>query len=237
MVTRPRALAALQRRLGITFERAALLQEALTHSSFANESEDLLVQHNQRLEFLGDAILDLVVGRWLFDRFPEATEGELTSLRARLVRTEALAALAKDLNLGDYMRFGHGEEASGGRNRIANLCAAYEALVGAIYLDQSLETIEAWLVPQLESYADEIEFTGATKDAKSELQELIQASRHVAPQYELIATAGPDHARVFTVRVVVDGADLGTGTGASKQMAQQAAAAEALKGLRGDADG
>ena len=204
------------------------MQEALTHSSFANENEDAELRHNQRLEFLGDAVLDLIVGHWLYERLPDAPEGELTTLRARIVRTESLAALASEIELGRYLRFGRGEEVSGGRDKPANLCAAYEALAGAIYLDQGLAAVERWFLPALERQALELEGAREAKDAKTELQELVQAKLHVTPHYELVSAAGPDHARTFVVRVLVNDACWGAGSGPSKQLAQQAAAREAL---------
>lgn len=228
MASEPFTLDALQRRMGLAFRQIALLQEALTHSSFANESEDAALRDNQRLEFLGDAVLDVIVGRWLYERLPDAPEGELTSLRARIVRTEALAAQAAELDLGRYMRFGRGEEGSGGRDKPANLCAAYEALAGAIYLDQGLPAVERWFLPALERQAMEIEGARDDKDAKTELQELVQAWLHVTPHYELVSVSGPDHARDFVMRVLVNDVCWGAGNGPSKQLAQQAAARKAL---------
>jgi len=221
------ALAELQRRIGITFGRVALLQEALTHPSFANECvED--VADNQRLEFLGDAVIALVASRWLFAQLPDAPEGELTSLRASIVRTESLAAMAQRIDLGRYMRFGHGEEASGGREKLPNLCAAFEALVGAVYLDQGIVAVERWLLPALESQIDTCCGSRIPKDAKSELQEYTQAAFHITPRYELTSVGGPDHARQFTVTVSVGEECWGTGSGSSKRIAQQAAAQQAL---------
>jgi len=228
MASEPFTLGALQQRLGLAFRQTALLQEALTHSSFANERDDQERQDNQRLEFLGDAVLDLIVGRWLYERLPNAPEGELTTLRARIVRTEALADLAHALDLGRYMRFGRGEEASGGRDKPANLCAAYEALAGAIYLDQGLPAVQRWFLPALERQALEIEGAREAKDAKTELQEMTQARLHVTPRYELVSADGPDHARVFTERVLVNDVCWGAGSGPSRQLAQQAAARQAL---------
>lgn len=221
------SLEELQQRLGVTFDSAELLLEALTHTSYANETDED-VRHNQRLEFLGDAVLDFIVGRWLFERLPDATEGELTSLRARLVRTESLAQLAERLSLGDYMRFGHGEEASGGRQKAANLCAGFEALVGALYLDQGIAVAERWFESVLESQAAEIEQARLIKDPKSELQEYTQALMRITPRYEVVSIEGPDHARYFTVSVIVGDACWGTGSGSSKQLAEQAAASQAL---------
>lgn len=222
------SIRALQQHLGIVFERVELLQEALTHTSYANET-DKDVPHNQRLEFLGDAVLDFVVAHWLFARLPDATEGELTSLRARLVRTESLAQMANDLDLGNYMRFGHGEEASGGRQKVANLCAGFEALIGALFLDQGIAAVERWFVALLECQAAEIDQARQTKDPKSELQEYTQATMRITPRYEVVSVEGPDHARQYTVAVLVGDTPWGTGVGNSKQTAEQSAAHQALE--------
>jgi len=226
------SLQELQKRLGITFHDVSLLEEALTHSSFVNESPSSGQADNQRLEFLGDAILDFIVGEWLFLRYPDAHEGDLTSIRAYVVRTESLAELARELGLGAYLRLGRGEEASGGRERPANLCAAFEALVGAIYLDQGIRTVRSWLHHLLESHAQEIDAHRETKDAKSLLQEYTQGKLHVTPSYRIIREEGPDHAKVFTAQAIVGQEIWGEGTGTSKQAAEQAAAAAALKARR-----
>jgi len=225
-------LAELQARLGIALARPALLEEALTHSSYANECGDSNVAHNQRLEFLGDAVLGLIVGGWLFAHLPDAPEGELTALRARIVRTESLAGTAQQIGLGDYMRFGHGEDASGGREKAANLCAALEALAGAIYLDQGLSAVERWFLPLLEGQMPAIHRARAVKDAMSALQEYTQALYHITPRYELVAVEGPDHDRHFTVSVSVGEECWGAGSGHSKQLAEQAAALQALTARR-----
>ncbi|MEN6479493.1 MAG: ribonuclease III [Anaerolineales bacterium] len=225
-------LAEFQERLGVRFGRQALLEEALTHPSYANECGDDRVVHNQRLEFLGDAVLSLIVARWLFEHLPDAPEGELTSLRARLVRTESLAAIAQQIGLGDYMRFGHGEEASGGRQKPANLCAAFEALVGALYIDQGLPAVEHWFEPMIERELQSIQRSRVIKDAKSALQEYTQATYHLTPRYELVSAEGPDHDRHFTVRVMVDDECWGMGDGHNKQVAEQAAARQALQAHR-----
>lgn len=214
---------------GLTFRQEALLQQALTHSSFLNECPDVGLQDNQRLEFLGDAILNFLVAEWLFERYPDAREGELTALRAHIVRTEGLSAFAREINLGAYLRLGKGEAASGGRDRPANLCAAFEALVGALYLDQGLAVARDWVRGFLERRACEIDRRRTSKDPKSLLQEYVQASLHITPAYQIVHEEGPDHAKVFTARVLVGGDVWGEGKGTSKQLAEQAAAEVALK--------
>ncbi len=223
------SLADFQARIAFSFQNPALLREALTHSSLMNEYPDSGLLDNQRLEFLGDAILDFLVGEWLFDRYPDAREGELTMLRAQLVRNESLSAWAAQLDLGNYLLLGKGEAGSGGRSRAANLCAGLEALVGAIYLDQGLEATRAWAWRFLEQRSEEIDHMRSAKDAKSQLQELTQGTLKLTPSYRTIRQSGPDHARVFTAQVLVGEEVWGEGTGASKQIAEQAAAEAALR--------
>ncbi|MBC7237911.1 MAG: ribonuclease III [Chloroflexi bacterium] len=225
-------LANLEAEIGLSFSNPDLLAQALTHGSYINEYPEANLADNQRLEFLGDAILDFVVGEWLFHRYPDADEGELTSLRARIVRTHSLANLAREFSLGNYLRLGRGEAASGGRRRAANLCAAFEALVGAIYLDQGIEVARRWVEDILERHAGEFDAQRRAKDAKSRLQEFTQAYLHVTPSYRLVRTVGPDHAKVFTSQTVIDGRVWGEGTGTTKQSAEQAAAAAALEALQ-----
>ena len=213
----------------VAFQRKELLEQALTHSSFVNECPDLGLADNQRLEFLGDAILDFLVAEWLYARYPDAPEGELTALRAHVVHTEGLCAFAREINLGPYLRLGRGEAASGGHDRPANLCAGFEALVGAIYLDQGLATTRAWVHGLLERHGEEIDDQRTSKDAKSLLQEHVQADLHVTPAYQIVREEGPDHAKVFTARALVGGSVWGEGTGSSKQLAEQAAAEAALR--------
>jgi len=222
-------LEAFQGHIGIAFRDAALLEEALTHGSFVNERPGLGLRDNQRLEFLGDAILDFLVGEWLYQRYPEAKEGELTSLRAHVVRTEGLAAYAQEIDLGAHLRLGKGEGASGGQSRAANLCAAFEALVGAMYLDQGMGAVRAWIYRFLARHAQAIDARRRAKDAKSLLQEHAQAALHVTPAYRIVREEGPDHAKVFTAQVVVAQDVWGEGSGGTKQAAEQAAAGAALR--------
>lgn len=216
----------------VIFDDDDLLQQALTHSSFVNEYPDLETDDNQRLEFLGDAILDFLVGEWLYLRYPDSREGELTGIRAHVVRTETLAAFAREIDLGAYLRLGRGEEASGGRRREANLCAAFEAVVGALYLDQGADAARTWIQRFLTRHADDIDARRTAKDAKSLLQEYTQAQLRVTPSYRIVDETGPDHAKTFTAQAVIDQDVWGQGTGASKQSAEQAAAAAALRARR-----
>ena len=225
-------LAAFQERLGIQFRDPGLLQMALTHASYINELVSPTTDDNQRLEFLGDAILDFVVGDWLFQRYPDAREGELTSIRADVVRTSGLAAFAREIGLGEHLRLGRGEHANGGGSRAGNLCAAFEALVGAIYLDQGIAVAQAWVIALIERHAQTIDGRRSSKDAKSQLQEIAQARHHITPTYRIVDAKGPDHAKVFTAEVLIGEQALGAGSGNSKQAAESAAARAALAELK-----
>lgn len=225
-------LARLKETLNVQMVDDELLLRALTHRSYLNENPDETLQDNERLEFLGDAVVDFVVGAYLYHRFPEMNEGELTSLRAALVRTKTLAAFARQLDLGNYLRLGYGEEESGGRQRTPLLCAAFEAVVGAIYLDQGLLPVQRLIESLAGPALAEIMSESLHKDAKSEFQVWAQAVYNVTPHYELVDSSGPDHAKMFTLRVMVGDTVWGEGSGRSKQRAAQAAAAEALKRVR-----
>jgi ribonuclease-3 len=227
--TEPASIQELQEKLGFAFQQPERLLEAMTHSSYVNELATPVGSDNQRLEFLGDAILDFVVGEWLFQRYLDAPEGELTGLRAHIVRTEGLALYAREMDLGRYLRLGRGEDAGGGRERTANLCAGFEALVGALYLDQGMEATRRYVRERLEAHAEAIDRQRAAKDAKSRLQELTQSSTRVTPIYRIVREEGPDHAKVFTAQVLLLGEEWGRGMGTSKQAAEQAAAADALR--------
>lgn len=213
----------------LKFQDQSLLQRAFVHRSYLNEAgEDFPHLENERLEFLGDAVLELVASELLFARFPERQEGELTTLRAALVRRETLARFATDLQLGSYLLLGHGEEESGGRTRPATLCATFEAVVGALYLDQGMESVRAFLHPRLKSELNKVERQALDKDAKSRLQEWSQSTLGRTPRYKTISTAGPDHAKLFTLQVSLNKTPVGVGGGRSKQEAAQIAAAMAL---------
>lgn len=221
-------LLALEERLDVQFADYGLLRRALTHRSYLNENPDADLKDNERLEFLGDAVLDFVVGAYLYQRFPEMDEGGLTTLRAALVRTKTLAEFGRQLGIGGCLRLGYGEEESGGRNRTPTLCAAFEAVIGAIYLDQGLDAVqplvERLAAPALERIMDQ----SLHKDAKSEFQMWAQAAFNVTPHYEVVSEEGPDHEKTFTVRALVGQQVWGVGRGQNKQAAAQAAATVAL---------
>lgn len=217
-----------QERLGIQFSNISLLTRALTHRSYINEHPEAL-EDNERLEFLGDAVLDFVVGAWLYHHFPEMKEGRLTQLRTALVRTETLAAFARDMDLDRAVRLGEGEELSGGRQRIGILCAAFEAFIGGYYLDQGIKAVEDFLEPFLEDAVEDVLENGQHRDPKSLLQEWTQARGLNAPTYRTVAEKGPDHAKVFEVEVLVQDQTKGRGQGRSKRKAAKNAARKALE--------
>ena len=230
MLEREDSLVQVQRHLHYTFRQPALLCLALTHPSYAHEhpEEGGEEHHNQRLEFLGDAVLDFLVAAWLCERFPDFSEGPLTRLRATLVCTASLARLARELGLGAALRVGHGEQVNGGQEREANLCDALEATVGALYLDGGLEAVWSRLEPWFAGETRTILQTESYVDAKSRLQEWAQAEGGVTPTYRIVAESGPDHAKTFTAQVLWGERVLGEGSGSSKRTAEQAAAQQAL---------
>ena len=214
-----------------SFNNPTLLQRALTHSSYLNEHPELPNEDNERLEFLGDAVLDFVAAEYLFEKYPEFAEGRLTSIRAALVRMESLGEYANQLNLGDHLRLGKGEAETGGRARLSMLADAFEAVIGALYLDQGLAPVKKFIEPLIAAETDRIVGDQTDRDAKSILQEWCQAQRGTTPHYRTISASGPDHAKLFTVEVYLGEEAIGRGEGTSKQLAAQVAAAEALKKL------
>jgi ribonuclease-3 len=217
--------------LKLSFSNKAILQRALTHRSYLNENPNYPFEDNERLEFLGDAVLDFITAEYLYHRFPEMPEGRLTNLRSALVRTETLAQFAGQLQLGEHLFLGRGEEESGGRQRPAILCDAFEALVGALYLDQGIDPAREFLNQMIEPMLREILASDADKDAKSLLQEVAQSYCQLTPTYRTVKEQGPDHAKLFTVAAIIGDKTYGTGQGPSKQNAAQAAAREALMTL------
>jgi ribonuclease III len=221
----------LEQRLDVKFKDASLLTQALVHSSFVNENPNDAQGSNERLEFLGDAVLGLVVADELYSAYPEQHEGQLTELRTLLVRRDTLAKAGRRLRLGDALYLGRGEESGGGRMRPTNLAHAYEALVGAIFLDQGLPAARKFVLRSLEQEFASLPVRPFPLDPKSRLQELSQSRYQTPPHYLLVEAEGPDHARRFTVEVMIDGASLGIGRGLSKQEAEKEAAREALARL------
>ena len=220
--------APLEERLGHRFQRAELLEQALTHRSFG-------IPNNERLEFLGDGVLDCVIRQELCARFPTLAEGELSRLRASLVRQAALAATARAIGLAEFLCLGEGEAASGGADRPSILADALEALFGAIFLDGGYEAARQALLRSFAPALEGLEARQPSKDPKTRLQELLQARRQTLPEYRVIATAGAAHKQVFEVECVAAGLGLrGTGSGSSRRLAEQEAAGVVLKRLEGE---
>jgi ribonuclease-3 len=228
--------AKVEQKLGCEFADKSLIQRALTHRSYLNEHPEFPFEDNERLEFLGDAVLGFVTGEYLYHRFPELAEGPLTDLRSALVRRDTLAQFADQLGLGPVLLMGHGEAESGGRSRPAILCAAFEALVGALYLDQGLEAVQRFVEPIIAPEVVDVLYGEQYKDPKSQLQELAQSQMQSTPRYSTIAESGPDHAKEFTVQVTIGGVVYGQGIGLSKQRAAQEAARDALAALQADSN-
>jgi ribonuclease-3 len=210
------------------FQDATLLRRALTHRSYLNEHPEIQ-EDNERLEFLGDAVLDFVTGAVLYHRFPEMHEGQLTRLRAALVKTEQLAAFAVMLNINELMRVGRGEDDAGGRQRRSLLCATFEAVIGAYFLDSGIEAVRRFVEPLFLPAAEAIVRAESDMDSKSLFQEWSQAELGQTPHYVLVATTGPDHEKEFVMEVRLGDEVYGTGTGRNKRLAAQAAARDALR--------
>jgi ribonuclease-3 len=227
-------LAALQQTLGISFNDLSLLEQALVHSSYVNENPGIAPADNERLEFLGDAILGFIVAEELYQRFPQFSEGEMTRLRSSLVRQDALSRIARTISLGDYLYLGRGEEASGGRRKPANLTGALEAVIAAIFLDRGLSIARDFALRSVSKELDKVLSQGIEADYKSQLQELIQARQQQTPTYKVIEAMGPAHDRRFTFEVRVGDSVLGRGSGKSKKAAEAEAARSALAQLSTD---
>ena len=221
----------VSKRLNLPFENYFLLSRALTHRSYLNENKDA-IEDNERLEFLGDAVLDFIVAEWLYNHYPEKPEGDLTRLRAALVHTDQLAKFAKEIKLGQALRLGRGEIQAGGRERLTLLCDAFEALIGALYLQGGIQAVNQFMMPLLVNVVDEIFINHLDEDTKSRLQEWAQGNGYTSPKYVLIGEEGPDHAKNFEMEVRIGKKPYGRGTGSSKQTAEKAAAREALMALR-----
>jgi ribonuclease-3 len=221
--------AALQRALGHAFKDPRLLLEALTHRSYAFERPGPSVRPNERLEFLGDAVLQLISSDVLYASFPDASEGELSSLRAALVRASTLATFARDLPVGPYLRLGKGEEATGGRDRELLLASAFEAVLGALYLDGGDRAARQFVEPRLSAEVARAIAQQRIKDDKSRLQELAQGRLGVTPSYRVVEQSGLPHDRTFVVEVLLGDVVAARGKGRSKRQAEQAAAHSALE--------
>jgi ribonuclease-3 len=224
-------LAAFQARLGCPFRDENLLRLALTHPSIAHEA-NTPIQHNQRLEFLGDSVLGLVLTRHLYEKFPDADEGALTKSRAKLVNAGSLAAHSRALDLGAHLILSRGEENTGGRERASALADAFEALLGAIFLDGGFDTAREFILREFAADICSLAEPAGIENPKGELQELLQSRSPHAPEYQFVSATGPDHDRDFECAVLHDGAELAHGRGKSKKAAESDAALAALQKLR-----
>ncbi len=225
-------LAALGQTLGISFNDLSFLEQALVHRSYINENPGLAPVSNERLEFLGDAVLGLVIAEKLYLEYPQCSEGEMTKLRSALVRRDTLARIARTISLGNYLYLGKGEEASGGRYKLANLAGALEAVIAAVFLDQGSATARNFILRLLNKELQKVVSHGGVEtEYKSQLQELIQSRQQITPTYHLAEAVGPAHDREFTVEVKVGDTVLGRGSGKSKKAAETEAARLALEKL------
>ncbi len=218
--------AQLEKRLGYTFKNKQLIIEALTHKS------DKKPYNNERLEFLGDAVLDLIVGEYLFNKFPKSNEGILSKIRASLVNESGFTLLARAIDLGSYIYLSPAEENNNGRNKPSLLSNAFEAVIGAVYLEAGLDTAKKIAIDLLEAAHPKIDLDTLSKDYKTALQELTQATHGVTPQYELLGSSGPDHKKEFEIAVRLNDETIASARGKSKKEAQQKAAKIALEALK-----
>ncbi len=225
-----RPITELQEALNVAFSNQDLLLQAVTHTSFLNEHENA-GGDNERLEYLGDAVVDFVVADWLFRNYPQLKEGRLTRVRAALVQTKTLAAFARTYDLGDYIRLGRGESDQASRDRDRILCSTLEAVLGAMYLDQGVKTVTTILVPLIAARADQIISEQSDIDSKSQLQEWTQAELGITPDYVTVGESGPDHDKQFIVEARLNDTVHGVGKGSSKRKAAQAAAKAAYVAL------
>ena len=228
---REAALRELVARLRIPLTDIDLLDRAFTHTSYANENRAARVKHNERLEFLGDAVLDLIIGEYLFKTYPQMTEGELTKIKAATVCEDSLASCSRALGLGEYLLLGHGENSSGGRQRNSILADTFECLVGCIYISTDYATAMQFVLSHLQGYIDQAIAGKRGKDYKTLLQEFVQRDGEKHIHYQLLSESGPDHAKTFCMEVQIDGQSYESGSGKSKKLAEQHAAEMTLKSL------
>ena len=229
--TTSKAPDSLLRSLDIEFRQHALVEQALVHRSYLNEAPELDLESNERMEFLGDAVLGIIISDRLYRDYPGLSEGHLSQVRALLVRWDTLAQAAERICLGEYLILGRGEEMSGGRTRPSNLAGALEALIGAAFLDGGMTKARKLVLQCLQPELDKIAAGAVAIDSKSQLQHVVQARWHEIPKYRLVSAVGPDHAKTFTVEVVAHSEVLGQGEGRNKKQAELAAASEALDAL------
>jgi ribonuclease III len=215
--------------LGLSFKRREILKSALMHKSYANENKYPYTSHNERLEYLGDAVLELAISHILYQFYPNSTEGELSKLRAAIVNEDQLASMARDIHLGDYIYLGKGEDQTGGRDKPSLLSDAYEAVLGAVYLDRGFDKALKLVRRKFEAIVKTVGGAGFVSDYKTRLQEVAQARFRTIPRYKLVREYGPDHSKTFEVQLFISGELMGTGRGQNKKAAEQDAAREALE--------
>ena len=220
---------ALEKKIGVEFKNKDFLLSAMTHRSYLNEHKEATQDHNERLEFLGDAVLELVITDFLFTKYPDKPEGELTAVRAALVNTNSLAEASTKLGLNDYLLLSKGEAKDTGRARVYILANSFESVIGAMYMDQGYEVAKDFIGRQLFALTDKIVEKRLWQDAKSRFQEMAQEHAGVTPNYETLSQVGPDHDRVFTVGVFLGDKKIAEGNGRAKQEAEQAAAEKAIE--------
>lgn len=225
-------IADLQDTLGVHFKDVSLLQQSLVHRSYINENSDAAMESNERLEYLGDAVLGFVVAQEIYHRYPKLSEGEMTKLRSALVRGETLSRVALKLGLGEYLYLGRGEEESGGRRRPRNLSCALEAVIGALLVDQGLDEVRGLILRLLGGGLERAIEEKLMADYKSRLQQIVQSESKLTPVYRTVEESGPDHAKVFTIEVLAGDIVLGRGSGKSKRVAEMDAARQALEDMQ-----
>ena len=218
----------LEQRFGLVFSDKQLLETAFTHTSYANEHRLLKISHNERLEFLGDAVLQLIISEYLYTKYPKRPEGDLSKLRSMIVREESLAGFARDCQFDQFIKLGRGEEKSGGRNRDTILGDLFEAFLGALLLDKGVEAVKSFLYQVMIPKVEAGDFERVT-DYKTKLQELLQINGDVEIAYQVVSETGPAHAKNFEVAVLINGRKSGQGQGRSKKLAEQEAAKNAFE--------
>lgn len=223
----------LEKKIGYRFKEISYLERAVTHSSYANENKKEGVKNNERLEFLGDSVLGLVISEYLFSNYPNLAEGQLTKVRARIVCEASLGETARLLDVGNYLLFGKGEELTGGRERTSILSDAYEAIIAAMYLDGGIEPTREFVLKNMKSIIDDAAKGKKSIDYKTRLQEVIQIKKGNRIKYEIVKEEGPDHAKLFYTEVKLNDSVIGVGKGRSKKESEQEAAKEGLKTLNG----
>ena len=235
-IERDEKLKELEKILGTSFLNYNLFSQALTHSSYAYELRSKDVADNERLEFLGDAVIKLVISEYLYNKFPEKAEGDLTKIRAAVISDRTLAAVSRKLRLGSYLLLGTNEKKTGGVSRKSNLANAFEALTGAIYLDSGLGKARDFLVENIASEIEKVSKAGYIRDYKSALQEYVQQRKWGLPQYRVVRETGPKHKKVFWIEVKIKGKKWGEGKGLNKKEAEQRAAFEAMSNFKKSSD-